>query len=60
MPLPWRPEHGSVVRMYCTITYPNGEIFACDTRSILKKLSEMLKKRAIGFFGAEQEFYLFI
>ena len=36
MPLPWRPEHGSVVRMYCTITYPNGEIFACDTRSILK------------------------
>ena len=33
--LPWRPEHGKVVRMYSTITYPDGTPFECDTRSIL-------------------------
>ena len=27
MPLPWRPEHGRVVRMFCSITYPDGTIF---------------------------------
>ena len=32
--LPWRPEHGRVVRMYCYITYPDGRIFENDTRSI--------------------------
>ena len=37
MPLPWRPEHGRVVRMFCSITYPDGTIFECDTRSLLKK-----------------------
>lgn len=41
MPLPWRPEHGSVVRMFCDITYPDGKIFECDTRSILKKQFRM-------------------
>ena len=34
MPLPWRPEHGSVVRMFCDITYPDGKTFECDTRSV--------------------------
>ena len=37
MPLPWRPEHGSVVRMFCTISYPDGKAFECDSRSILKR-----------------------
>ena len=37
MPLPWRPEHGRVVRMFCYITHPDGKTFECDTRSILKK-----------------------
>ncbi|MBQ6676887.1 MAG: glutamine synthetase, partial [Clostridia bacterium] len=23
--LPWRPEHGKVVRMFCSITYPDGK-----------------------------------
>lgn len=58
-PLPWRPEHGRVVRMFCSITYPNGKIFECDTRSILK--SAIQKAKFCGyefFFGAEQEFYL--
>ena len=60
MPLPWRPEHGSVVRMFCDITYPNGKTFECDTRSILKKAIQDAGNSGFRFFfGAEQEFYLF-
>lgn len=58
--LPWRPEHGRVVRMFCTITKPNGEVFECDTRSVLKKAISDAKKAGIEFsFGSELEFYLF-
>ena len=60
MPLPWRPEHGRVVRMFCTISYPNGRIFECDSRSILKQAVQDAEKAGFQFFfGAEQEFYLF-
>ena len=58
--LPWRPEHGKVVRMFTHITYPDGTLFECDTRSLLKKAVEDAKKAGYTFsFGAEQEFYLF-
>lgn len=60
MPLPWRPEHGRVVRMFCNITYPDGKIFECDTRSLLKKAVQDAQHAGYQFFfGAEQEFYLF-
>lgn len=60
MPLPWRPEHGRVVRMFCNISYPDGRMFECDTRSILKKAIQDADKAGIHFyFGTEQEFYLF-
>ena len=60
MPLPWRPEHGRVVRMFCTISYPDGRIFECDSRSILKQAVQDAEKAGYQFFfGAEQEFYLF-
>ncbi len=60
MLLPWRPEHGKVVRMFTHITYPDGTPFECDTRSLLKKAVEDAKKAGYTFaFGAEQEFYLF-
>lgn len=60
MPLPWRPEHGRVVRMFCNITLPDGKAFACDTRSILKKAIQDAQNAGFQFsFGAEQEFYLF-
>ena len=60
MPLPWRPEHGRVVRMFCTISYPGGRIFECDSRSILKQAVQDAEKAGCQFFfGAEQEFYLF-
>lgn len=60
MPLPWRPEHGRVVRMFCSISYPDGRIFECDSRSILKQAVQDAEKTGCQFFfGAEQEFYLF-
>lgn len=60
MLLPWRPEHGKVVRMFSSISYPDGSPFECDTRSLLKKAVEEAGKAGFRFdFGAEQEFYLF-
>lgn len=59
--LPWRPEHGRVVRMYCTVTYPLGRPFECDTRRLLIRAVEDAEKAGYSFsFGAEQEFYLFM
>lgn len=58
--LPWRPEHGKVVRMFCSVTYPDGTPFECDTRSLLMRAEEDAKAAGFTFsFGAEQEFYLF-
>lgn len=58
--LPWRPEHGKVVRMFSNVTYPSGKIYECDTRNLLKKAIKDAADQGISFFfGAEQEFYLF-
>lgn len=58
--LPWRPEHGRVIRMFCTITDPSGKVFECDTRSVLKKAVADAKEAGVEFFfGSELEFYLF-
>ncbi len=58
--LPWRPEHGKVVRMFSSISYPDGRPFECDTRTLLKDAIEEAGKAGYHFdFGAEQEFYLF-
>lgn len=58
--LPWRPEHGRVVRMFCTITYPDGREFAPDTRSFLKKAIALAEAEGFSFYiGSETEFYLF-
>ena len=58
--LPWRPEHGRVVRMFCFITYPDGRPFECDGRYLLKCAEEKAKSEGLSFeFGPEMEFYLF-
>lgn len=58
--LPWRPEHGKVVRMFCSVSYPDGSPFVSDTRGILIKAIDEAKKAGFAFnFGAEMEFYLF-
>ena len=58
--LPWRPETGKVVRMFCDIYYPDGTPFECDTRALLKKAAAEAERRGAVFtFGPEMEFYLF-
>ena len=60
MLLPWQPEHGQVVRMFCSIHHPDGQPFACDTRALLRRAIDQAEQRGFRFlFGAEQEFYLF-
>ena len=60
MLLPWRPEHGQVVRMFCSVVYPDGAPFECDTRALLRAAVAQAEERGYSFlFGAEQEFYLF-
>jgi len=57
--LPWRPQQGRVVRFFCNIKRPSGETFEGDTRHILKRADDELKK--LGFsckVGPECEFYL--
>ena len=57
--LPWRPDHGRVVRMFCTVTHPDGTPCDADTRSILIKAVAEAEAEGIFFdFGSEMEFYL--
>ncbi len=58
--LPWRPEHGRVVRMFCSVTRPGGQVIEADTRSLLQRAVEDAKAAGLIFaFGTEMEFYLF-
>ena len=58
--LPWRPEHGRVVRMFCSVHYPDGRPFEADTRAILANAVETARQEGLTFsFGPEMEFYLF-
>ncbi len=58
--LPWRPDSGKVLRMYCDLVSPDGKEYEADTRIILKKAISMAKEKGIEFrFGTETEFYLF-
>lgn len=58
--LPWRPESGKVVRMFCEVTHPDGSVLETDTRSILRKAVAAAEAAGLHFdFGPEMEFYLF-
>ncbi len=58
--LPWHPENGRVVRMFCSITHPDGSPFEGDCRTLLQRAAEDAEKAGVSFaFGAEMEFYLF-
>lgn len=58
--LPWRPEQGRVVRMFCDITWPDGTAFEGDTRHLLKEAVKAAEEEGYYFkFGSELEFYLF-
>ena len=58
--LPWRPSHGSVVRLFCNVYYPDLRPFECDGRKILQDaLLSLAKYKFDAKFGTESEFYLF-
>lgn len=58
--LPWRPENGAVVRMFCDVIRPDGAPFAADTRRLLRSAVETARTAGYDFsFGPEMEFYLF-
>jgi len=58
--LPWRPDNGKVISMFCDITYQDGTPFENDTRTILKNAIREAELRGISFtFGSRMEFYLF-
>lgn len=57
--LPWRPEHGKVVRMFCTLTYADGTPVETDTRAMLKNAVSYARKKGYHFhFKSELQFYL--
>ena len=58
--LPWRPQQGRVVRLFCDIKYPDGRPFEGDGRYLLGQA--VAHAAAQGYacrMGAECEFYLF-
>ena len=58
--LPWRPQQGRVIRLFCDIKKQDGTPFEGDVRNILKKAVE--KTEEMGFkcrAGLACEFYLF-
>jgi len=58
--LPWRPQSGRVVHMFCDIVYPDGTPFVADTRRILKETVAEAQAKGVCFsVGSEIEFYLF-
>ena len=58
--LPWRPQTGRVVHMFCNVRYPDGTPFEADTRHLLQTAVERAEEAGYSFFvGTEMEFYLF-
>lgn len=58
--LPWRPQHGRVVRFFCNIKHPDGRDFEGDCRNILKEVIKDSKQK--GFtckIGWWKRIYLF-
>lgn len=58
--LPWRPEHGRVVRMFCSLANESGEILPADLRSRLKQTAEKAAQAGYTFtFAVRSKFYLY-
>jgi glutamine synthetase len=58
--LPWRPQHGRVVRFFCSIRYLDGKPFEGDMRFVLQNV--VAKAQKLGYdvkVGTKCEFYLF-
>ena len=59
--LPWRPQHGRVVRFFCHLKYPDGTAFEGDGRFFLKTAIAYAKGKGYNFqIGTSWEFYCFV
>lgn len=60
-PLPWRPQQGRVIRMFCYLRYADGTHFEGDSRYFLKKAMKTAIAQGYRFrFGTSCEFMLFL
>ncbi len=58
--LPWRPQQGRVVRLFCDIYHDDGRPFEGNGRHMLHKSTERLSKMGLDcMIGPECEFYMF-
>ena len=58
--LPWRPDTGRVLRMFCDVCTADGTPYEADTRNLLRVAVKAAQDKGIEFkFGSEMEFYLF-
>lgn len=59
--LPWRPDNGKVLRMFCNVYAPDGKEYIADTRQFLENAVKKALESGVEFrFGTESEFYLFL
>ena len=60
-PLPWRPQQGRVIRMFCYLRYADGTPFEGDSRYFLKRAMKAAVAAGYRFrFGTSCEFMLFL
>ncbi len=58
--LPWRPQHGSVIRMYSHLKHSDGTCAECDGRELLRQAKEKLADMGYSCtIGSNCDFYLF-
>jgi glutamine synthetase len=58
--LPWRPKERAVARMFCDIMQPDGSHYEGDSRYVLRRKLNGLKKKGYTFYvGPELEYFYF-
>ena len=58
--LPWRPQSGRVIRMFCDLTYPDGSPYESYGRAVLRRAVEKAAAQGLTMHVAPKcEFYLF-
>lgn len=59
--LPWRPtDRGAVARLFCDIYRPDGSLYVCDPRYVLKRNLERAEQLGFtSYIGPELEYFYF-
>ncbi len=58
--LPWRPQSGRVIRLFCDLRYPDGSPYESYGRAILRRAVEKAASQGLTMHvAAKCEFYLF-